>query len=152
MPELIGYLNGTLVRHIFNLRTLLVKFVSCACAVGSGMPVGPEGPMIHMGALVGAGVSQFGSKTAGFSLPVFERFRNSQDKRDFISAGAAAGVASAFGAPVGGLLFAMEEVSSHWSLRLSWQVFFCCMVSTFTTGGRMTLLLPLQMRSNFSIS
>ncbi len=66
MPELIGYLNGTLVRHIFNLRTLAVKFLSCAGAVGSGMPVGPEGPMIHMGALVGAGVSQFGSKTAGF--------------------------------------------------------------------------------------
>ena len=52
MPELIGYLNGTLVRHIFNLRTLLVKFASCACAVGCGLPVGPEGPMIHMGALV----------------------------------------------------------------------------------------------------
>ena len=43
-------------------------------------------------------------------------------RRNFISAGAAAGVASAFGAPVGGLLFAMEEVSSFWSMKLSWQV------------------------------
>ncbi len=41
--------------------------------------------------------------------------------RDFISAGAAAGIASAFGAPVGGLLFAMEEVSSFWKNKLSWQ-------------------------------
>ena len=57
-----------------------------------------------------------------------------QDRRNFISAGAAAGIASDFGAPVGGLLFAMEEVSTHWSMRLSWQVFFCCMVSAFTTG------------------
>ncbi len=84
MPELIGYLNGTLVRHIFNLKTLAVKFVSCACAVGSGMPVGPEGPMIHMGALVGAGVSQFGSKTAGFVLPLFQRFRNSQVSNNYV--------------------------------------------------------------------
>lgn len=53
--------------------------------------------------------------------------------RNFISAGAAAGVASAFGAPVGGLLFSMEEVSSFWNMKLSWQTFFCCMVSTFTT-------------------
>ena len=46
---------------------------------------------------------------------------------------ARAGIASAFGAPVGGLLFAMEEVSSFWKNKLSWQVFFCCMVATFTT-------------------
>lgn len=133
LPELIGYLNGALVRHIFNIKTLVVKFFSCACAVGSGLPVGPEGPMIHMGSLVGAGLSQFKSVTMGFSLPFFERFRNPEDRRNFISAGSAAGVASAFGAPVGGLLFAMEEVSSFWSMKLSWQVFFSCMVSTVTT-------------------
>ena len=133
MPELIGFLNGALIRHIFNVKTLAAKFFSCAFAVGGGLPVGPEGPMIHMGALVGAGVSQLQSQTLGISLPWFRRFRNSQDRRNFISAGAAAGVASAFGAPVGGLLFAMEEVSSFWSNRLSWQTFFCCMVSAFTT-------------------
>lgn len=54
-------------------------------------------------------------------------------RRNFVSAGAAAGVASAFGAPIGGLLFSMEEVSSFWTLTLSWQIFFCCMVSAFTT-------------------
>ena len=42
-------------------------------------------------------------------------------------------MASAFGAPVGGLLFSMEEVSSFWNMRLSWQIFFCAMTSTFTT-------------------
>ncbi|XP_077983366.1 chloride channel protein C-like [Glandiceps talaboti] len=133
IPELIGYLNGTLVRNIFNVKTLLVKVWSCICAVGSGMPVGPEGPMIHIGALVGAGLSQFKSETLGFNLPYFTRFRNSEDRRNFISAGAAAGVASAFGAPVGGLLFSMEEVSSFWNLKLSWMTFFCCIISTFTT-------------------
>ena len=55
------------------------------------------------------------------------------NRRNFISAGAAAGVASAFGAPVGGLLFSMEEVSSFWDMKLSWQIFFCAMISTFTT-------------------
>lgn len=54
-------------------------------------------------------------------------------RRNFISAGAAAGVASAFGAPVGGLLFSMEEVSSFWTVTLSWQIFFCCIIATFTT-------------------
>ena len=54
-------------------------------------------------------------------------------RRNFISAGAGAGIASAFGAPVGGLLFSMEEVSSFWNQKLTWQIFFCCMISTFTT-------------------
>ncbi|XP_063710282.1 chloride channel protein C-like isoform X2 [Symsagittifera roscoffensis] len=124
IPELIGYLNGTVVRQIFNIRTLIVKFFSNVCAVGSGLPVGPEGPMIHMGSCVGAGICT--------KFPFFTRFRNPEDKRNFITAGAAAGVSAAFGAPVGGLLFAMEEVSSFWNLKLSWQTFFCCMVSTFT--------------------
>ncbi|XP_073241792.1 chloride channel protein C-like [Porites lutea] len=133
IPELIGFLNGTVVRHIFNFKTMLVKFFSCVCAVGAGLPIGPEGPMIHLGSLVGAGLSQFKSHTLKFQLPFFERFRNTEDRRNFISAGAAAGVASAFGAPVGGLLFSMEEVSSFWNMKLSWQTFFACMVSTFTT-------------------
>jgi len=49
IPEVTSFLNGTHVRHIFNIKTLVVKFLSCMAAVGCGLPVGPEGPMIHMG-------------------------------------------------------------------------------------------------------
>ncbi len=49
IPEISGFLNGTHLRHIFNIKTLVVKFFSCVAAVGCGLPVGPEGPMIHMG-------------------------------------------------------------------------------------------------------
>ena len=37
IPELIAFLNGTSIRHIYNVRTLLAKFVSCAFAVSSGL-------------------------------------------------------------------------------------------------------------------
>ncbi|XP_048253453.1 chloride channel protein C-like [Haliotis rufescens] len=133
IPEVTGFLNGTHVHHIFNFRTMIVKFLSCVAAIGCGMPVGPEGPMIHLGGLVGAGLSQARSETFKFNAPFFKRFRNSEDRRNFVSAGVAAGVSSAFGAPVGGLLFAMEEMASFWTTALSWQIFFCCMISTFTT-------------------
>ena len=49
IPEVIGFLNGTVMRHVLNMRAFAVKFFSCCCAVGAGLPVGPEGPMIHMG-------------------------------------------------------------------------------------------------------
>lgn len=73
--------------QVFNVRTLLVKFISCAAAVGSGLPVGPEGPMIHIGAMVGAALSQGHSTTLNFSTTFFQRFRNPRDKRDFVTAG-----------------------------------------------------------------
>ena len=105
------------VPRVFHLRTFVVKFVSTMCAVASGLPVGPEGPMIHLGATLGAGLSQGDTGALGFTTPRWitdgvvsqPKLRNDKDKRDFVTAGAACGVATAFGAPIGGLLFAYEE-------------------------------------------
>lgn len=140
VPEVMAYLNGCNVPKVFNVVTFAVKFVSTICSVASGLPVGPEGPMIHLGAMVGAGLSQGDSSTLGCSTPCamsggvfgFRRFRNDKDKRDFITAGAACGVAVAFGAPIGGLLFAYEEVASHWRPSLAMLTFFACMTALWT--------------------
>ena len=55
---------------MFNVRTFFVKFFSAATAVASGLPVGPEGPMIHMGAIAGTRMKQSTHELA-FSMARF---------------------------------------------------------------------------------
>ena len=132
IPEVKTYLQGVKVPRLLRTTTLLCKAVGVLFSVGGGLVVGKEGPMIHAGAIVAAGLSQGSSKTCGWRTMWLRRFRNDHDKRDFVSAGAAAGVAAAFGAPIGGVLFAMEEAASFWSQQLTWRTFFCALCSTFT--------------------
>lgn len=126
VPHIMAFLNGVRIPKVLNVWTFVVKFWSCSLAVAAGLPVGPEGPLIHMGAILGAAMSGLHSTTMGFDLGVFRHLRGSKHKRDFVTAGVAAGVAAAFDAPLGGLLFAFEEVASFWHSHLGWQVFFCC--------------------------
>ena len=129
VPDVMAYLNGVTFPKVFNLRTLIGKLMSCSLAVAGGLPVGPEGPMIHIGALIGAGLGTGRSRTLGRAIGWIGKFRNPRDHRDFITGGAAAGVACAFSAPIGGLLFVVEEMSSNFSKRAMWMSFFASLMA-----------------------
>eukprot|EP00040_Diaphanoeca_grandis_P011523 m.59128 g.59128 ORF g.59128 m.59128 type:complete len:811 (-) comp22664_c0_seq1:87-2519(-) len=130
IPEIKCFLNGIKRKGWLNLKTGIVKVIGVLFSVSATMPVGKEGPMIHSGAIVGAGLPQLKSSQFGFDFG-FDKFRNDHDKRDFVAAGAAAGVSAAFGAPIGGVLFSLEEGASHWYQSLTWRVFFTSIMSIF---------------------
>eukprot|EP01033_Poteriospumella_lacustris_P000388 gene388-249_t len=118
---------------LVSFRTLVCKAIGIVFACAAGLPLGKEGPMVHIGAVIAAGISQGEGFTCGVDT-TFSRFqdlRNDREKRDFVACGAAAGVAAAFGAPIGGVLFSLEEGASFWSTKLTWRCFFCAMTTVF---------------------
>ena len=96
IQEVEGILAGTLPPIRWR-RVLPVKFFGGLFALSAGLLLGREGPTIHMG--------------AGIASAVAERSRASRERLHLLlGAGAAAGLAVAFRAPLAGILFALEEL------------------------------------------
>ncbi|GAV57078.1 CBS domain-containing protein/Voltage_CLC domain-containing protein [Cephalotus follicularis] len=124
IPEVKAYLNGIDAYSILAPSTLFVKIFGSILGVSAGFVVGKEGPMVHTGACIASLLGQGGSRKYHLSWRWLRYFKNDRDRRDLITCGAAAGVAAAFRAPVGGVLFALEEAASWWRSALLWRTFF----------------------------
>ncbi|WP_030854917.1 ClC family H(+)/Cl(-) exchange transporter [Streptomyces sp. NRRL F-4474] len=84
---------------------LPAKFAGGLVAIGSGLVLGREGPIVHMGAAIGSGAGRRGRLDA-------------EDARMLHTALGGAGLAVAFTAPLGGLVFVCEEVTGTVRPRL----------------------------------
>ncbi|KAG8364035.1 hypothetical protein BUALT_Bualt19G0084300 [Buddleja alternifolia] len=124
IPEVKAYLNGIDAHSILAPSTLFVKIFGSIFGVAAGFFVGKEGPMVHTGACIANLLGQGGSRKYHLTWKWLRYFKNDRDRRDLITCGAAAGVAAAFRAPVGGVLFALEEAASWWRSALLWRTFF----------------------------
>lgn len=129
IPELMGVLNGVKYPKIFTKRVLVVKIVGVILAVSGTLCIGKEGPLAHIGAIVAILCLEA-------PLKCLKQFQTDIRKREFAAAGVSAGVAVAFGAPIGGALFAyeMSTPNTFWTFNLLWRNFFCSAVSTFVLG------------------
>lgn len=135
IPEVKAYLNGVDAHSILAPTTLFVKIFGSIFGVAGGFVVGKEGPMVHTGACIANLLGQGGSRKYHLTWRWLRYFKNDRDRRDLITCGAAAGVAAAFRAPVGGVLFALEEAASWWRSALLWRTFFTTAVVAVVLRG-----------------
>ena len=151
----LAHLNGSALPGLLSPRTLAVKWVGSVAAVAANIALGVEAPMVHLGAATAAGAADGAAKAWDGVQAVRARVRRLRsdtdtpllppapptrilhtpaDRREFVSAGVAAGLAAAFGAPIGGVLFALEEASTHWSRKLAWRAFVAATVAVLTVS------------------
>jgi len=121
IPEIKTILSGFIIRGYLGKWTFLIKAVAIMLAVAAGLSLGKEGPMVHMACCTG--------NILAYLFPKYGR--NEAKKREVLSAASAAGVAIAFGAPIGGVMFSLEEVSYYFPLKTLWRSFFCALVAAF---------------------
>ena len=128
IAEIFAILNGVNYPRFVEWKSLFVKCFCVIFAIVGSLCVGKEGPLAHIGAVVALCVIHY------MPIKEFEVFKNDVSNREFLAGGVSAGVSAAFGAPIGGTLFAYEVSSptTFWTFSLIWRVFFCCSWSTFT--------------------
>ena len=117
IPEIEGAMEG--MRPVRWQRVLPVKFFGGLLALGSGMALGCEGPSVQLGANVGRMISDI------FKV-------DKVDGQALLAAGAAAGLAAAFNAPLAGIMFVIEEMRSqfNYSLTSTKSVFMSAVMAT----------------------
>ncbi|KAI9874416.1 MAG: glycerol ethanol, ferric requiring protein [Pleopsidium flavum] len=120
ISEIKCIIAGFVMKGFLGFWTLLIKSICLPLAIASGLSVGKEGPSVHYAVCTGNVISRF-----------FDKYkRNAAKTREILSACAAAGVAVAFGSPIGGVLFSLEEMSSYFPLKTMWRSYFCALVAT----------------------
>ncbi|CAG2115079.1 unnamed protein product, partial [Medioppia subpectinata] len=113
---------------------------------GSGLPLGKEGPFVHMAAMVTNQLIKL--------FPI--RSQNEYESRflDLIAVACAVGVATTFAAPVGGVLYSIEIVSVFFSVRSYWMGFFAATIGAlfwrlFTVWSHMEDNITHLFKTNF---
>uniref|UniRef100_A0A673LV79 Chloride channel protein n=1 Tax=Sinocyclocheilus rhinocerous TaxID=307959 RepID=A0A673LV79_9TELE len=114
IPEVITYIDQTSSSNRFYL---ILEFLDNV----HGLSLGKEGPLVHVACCCG--------NIFSYLFPKYSK--NEAKKREVLSAASAAGVSVAFGAPIGGVLFSLEEVSYYFPLKTLWRSFFAALVAAF---------------------
>lgn len=125
ISEIKCIVSGFVMKGFLGWWTLLIKSVGLPLAIASGLSVGKEGPSVHYAVCVGNSIAK-----------LFGKYRKSATKaREFLTATSAAGVAVAFGSPMGGVLFSIEDISTVFQLSTIWKSYFCSLIAVTTLAA-----------------
>ncbi|CAK0831710.1 unnamed protein product [Prorocentrum cordatum] len=152
IPENKTYLNGGAMPGLFTTETLCVRIVTNILANAAGFPVGREGPLVTIGSNIAYKISRrlakpFVRETVELcdqectQVLLLDEQRMAHANRIACTVGGACAMTVIFNAPIGGLLYMFEEVTSvAWHLELTFRVFASTMCASLVSYGLVSLL------------
>ncbi|XP_054420263.1 chloride channel protein 1 isoform X2 [Pteronotus mesoamericanus] len=124
IPEMKTILRGVILKEYLTIKAFVAKVVALTAGLGSGIPVGKEGPFVHIASICAAVLSKFMSVLSGvYEQPYYYT--------DMLTVGCAVGVGCCFGTPLGGVLFSIEVTSTYFAVHNYWRGFFAATFSAF---------------------
>ncbi|XP_017848129.1 chloride channel protein 2 isoform X5 [Drosophila busckii] len=117
IPEMKTILRGVSLKEYLTFKTLVAKIIGLTATLGSGMPLGKEGPFVHIASIVAQLLSKLVTSFQGI-------YENESRNSEMLAAACAVGVGACFAAPVGGVLFSIEVTTTYFAVRNYWRGFF----------------------------
>nr|XP_012139671.1 PREDICTED: chloride channel protein 2 isoform X2 [Megachile rotundata] len=117
IPEMKTILRGVALKEYLTFRTLVAKVIGLTATLGSGLPLGKEGPFVHIASIVATLLSKLVTSFQGI-------YENESRNCEMLAAACAVGVAACFAAPIGGVLFSIEVTTVYFAVRNYWRGFF----------------------------
>ncbi|CAD5221057.1 unnamed protein product [Bursaphelenchus okinawaensis] len=137
IPELKVIMNGFVLHNYLTLRTLVAKMLSLIAILGCGMPMGKEGPFVHMGAIIANLLSK---ATRSFRHNAF--YANEGRHNELLSRGCAVGIACTFSSPAGAVLYGLESTHKYFSVKSYWPSFFATTCASLLFCFATRLIIP----------
>uniref|UniRef100_A0A914BX70 Chloride channel protein n=1 Tax=Acrobeloides nanus TaxID=290746 RepID=A0A914BX70_9BILA len=137
IPEVKVIMNGFMLQNYLTFRTLIAKVIGLTFTLGSGLPVGKEGPFVHMGAIVGTLLSKM---TKPWQNNAF--FSNESRELQILSSGCAVGIACTFSAPAGAVLYGIESTHKYFAVKNYWRSFFATTCSALLFRFANAVIIP----------
>lgn len=119
---------GVKLPGMLSGKTLLSKVFGMIFMLTSGLSLGKEGPFVHIAGCIAR------------ILPYKTLTTNAMLDHQFLTAAVAVGVTCTFGAPIGGVMFAIEVSSTTFSVNNLWKSFFASTITVlcFKSVGKLS--------------
>ncbi|KAK3105413.1 hypothetical protein FSP39_024702 [Pinctada imbricata] len=150
IPEMKTILRGVVLKEFLTLKALISKVVGLCSSLGSTLPIGKEGPFVHIASIV---ATLLGKLTSFKGI-----YENESRRTEMLAAACAVGVAGTFAAPIGGVLFSIEVTATYFAVRNYWRGFFAAVCGAvvfrllaiwFTEETTITAVFKTNLRTEF---